>query len=706
MASHMSTFGYIPDSPTLRRSILNYSTNEHLSAINIRKLLDSSHLKDKLDAMKNVIELLAKGRDMQELFADVIKNVATKSVELKKLVYIYLLKYAESQKEIALLSVNTFQKELNDHNELIRGLALRVLCSLNIPEIMPVILISIRKGVNDKSPYVRRIAAQGLCKAYEFDPSLKQDCVDLVRALLGDNSTLVVGAAVVAYLTIVPDNFELIHPYYRKYCKMILDVDEWSQMVMLRMLVHYIRAQISKQDDNGPLDRDIKLLETSVSLLLHSRSSSVVLDAAAFYYYILPKNEWTKVVKPFIRLCRTRKEVAFVVLQVILALVKEEPSLFQNHVAVFFMKERDPEFIRKLKFQILAHIVKEDNLDMILAEFEVYVQNPDSRFVSQTISTLGSCARNEKVRQTIIRAFIRFLDCKEEIIYSQVIVVLCQLVSKCDAVSTEIIQRIALETHRVENILGKSHTYWVTGFYCDKIPSIAPDILRLAAKKFERESFLVKLQILSFAARMAVKFNDQRIHTIFCFMLKLSGKDPNHHVRDKARILWMLFVGNRISLDGFLKSDSLSVELKTSSHENIEKILFSNQVIVPLASSKGTDFMLNSLSFILDRQLPKYKDVPEWTLDPSDSHARDFDEAQAQYNPWLSPLVARKPVAAASLSNVNQNSEVLEPVVFRSSAYEEEQEHEELEEFLGEETESGSDEFETESDETEHETLL
>ena len=48
----------------------------------------------------------------------------------KKLVYLYLCNYAESHSELTLLAVNTLQKNCRDPNPIVRGLALRSMCSL------------------------------------------------------------------------------------------------------------------------------------------------------------------------------------------------------------------------------------------------------------------------------------------------------------------------------------------------------------------------------------------------------------------------------------------------------------------------------------------------------------------------------------------------------------------------------------------------
>jgi AP-3 complex subunit beta len=68
---------------------------------------------------KNVSEHFPGKKDMNrfdhkipptDIMIDVVKNVASSSFEVRKLVYIYLLRYAEHKPDLALLSINTFQK--------------------------------------------------------------------------------------------------------------------------------------------------------------------------------------------------------------------------------------------------------------------------------------------------------------------------------------------------------------------------------------------------------------------------------------------------------------------------------------------------------------------------------------------------------------------------------------------------------------------
>jgi vesicle coat complex subunit len=50
------------------------------------------------------------GKDVSQLFPDVVNCMQTDNLELKKLVYLYLMNYAKTQPEMAILAVNTFAK--------------------------------------------------------------------------------------------------------------------------------------------------------------------------------------------------------------------------------------------------------------------------------------------------------------------------------------------------------------------------------------------------------------------------------------------------------------------------------------------------------------------------------------------------------------------------------------------------------------------
>lgn len=253
---------------------------------------------------------MSRGTDCSEFFADVVKNVASPILEIKKLVYIYLLRYAESEPDLALLSINTLQKALTDQNQLVRAMAIRVMSGIRVPVISQIVALAIKKGVTDMSAYVRKCAALAIPKCYRLDHTTMPQLTEYLGTLLGDRSYYVVGAAVVAFLEMCPERWDLIHPHYRSLVKMLIDMDEWGQLATLQLLTVYARrnfpvrtvrkriAKVKKAGNEGDdfysdnegneggeleraLDPDLELLLKACPPLLMSRNSAVSWEATS-----------------------------------------------------------------------------------------------------------------------------------------------------------------------------------------------------------------------------------------------------------------------------------------------------------------------------------------------------------------------------------------------------------------------------------------
>ncbi len=123
------------------------------------------------------------GRDVSNFFPDVVKLVVVDSIEIKKLVYHFLTHYAETNQDLALLCVNTFQKDLANRSQRIRASALRALSSIKIMNVIPLVIIALRTAVKDSSAYVRKAAASAIPKVRPpslpspLSPSLEKSCV-------------------------------------------------------------------------------------------------------------------------------------------------------------------------------------------------------------------------------------------------------------------------------------------------------------------------------------------------------------------------------------------------------------------------------------------------------------------------------------------------------------------------------------------------
>ncbi|KAG8803729.1 beta-adaptin [Serendipita sp. 400] len=125
----------------------------------LRADLNSEYRDKRKDAIKRVIANMTVGKDVSGLFPDVLKNMQTEDLEQKKLVYLYLMNYAKTQPELVILAVNTFVKDSDDSNPLIRALSIRTMACLRAEKIIDYLSPPLQKALVDEHPYVRKTAA-------------------------------------------------------------------------------------------------------------------------------------------------------------------------------------------------------------------------------------------------------------------------------------------------------------------------------------------------------------------------------------------------------------------------------------------------------------------------------------------------------------------------------------------------------------------
>jgi AP-1 complex subunit beta-1 len=131
--------------------------------------------------------------DVSGLFPDVLKNMQTEDLEQKKLVYLYLMNYAKTQPELVILAVNTFVKDSDDPNPLVRALAIRTMGCLRAEKIIDYLCDPLQKCLRDENPYVRKTAALCVAKLYDLKPELVIDngFLEQLHEMISDSNPMV-----------------------------------------------------------------------------------------------------------------------------------------------------------------------------------------------------------------------------------------------------------------------------------------------------------------------------------------------------------------------------------------------------------------------------------------------------------------------------------------------------------------------------------
>lgn len=585
----------------------------------LRQMLDSNRDGLKLEAMKRITEMIAKGKDVSTLFPAVVKNVVSKNIEVKKLVYVYLVRYAEEQQDIALLSISTFQRALKEPNQLIRAGALRILSNIRVAVIVPIVMLAIRDAVADLSPYVRKTAAHAIPKLYHLDQKLKCELVIVIQKLLQDTAVLVVGSAVMAYTEVCPERIDLIHKIFRRLCALLTDVDEWGQIVIVNMLTRYARTQfVDPKENETEKDSDHQLLLHSTYPLLQSRNSAVVMAVAQLYFHCASKSEFPACIRALVRLLHSNNEIQSVVLDSMVSISCQNKGMCEPYLKKFFVRTSDSTKIKLFKLNILTNIANDSNIALILRELQTYIISNDKRFVAASIQAIGRCACTiSEITDTCLNGLVTLLSNKDEAIVAESIIVIKRLLQTQAANCKEIITQM---TRLLDNITipqARAAILWLLGEHSSGVPRIAPDVLRKVSKTFPDEHNIVKLQILNLAIKLYIT-NSQETELFCQYVFDLARYDQNYDIRDRARLMKQ-FIRNPT---GKITSQAARIFLAP------KPAPFLNLQVT--ATNREEYFQLGTLSHYINAHAIGYEPLPPFPIEPPCGETRDTENSDVK----------------------------------------------------------------------------
>lgn len=156
---------------------------------------------------------------------------------------------------------------------------------------------------------------------------------------------------------------------------------------------------------------------------------------------------------------------------------------------------------------------------------------------------------------------------------------------------------------------ARASILWLLGEYSDRVPKIAPDVLRKMAKSFVNEQDIVKLQTLNLAVKLCL--NNPTQTKPFCqYVFQLAKYDQNYDIRDRARFLRHFIFEN----EGNVKNLS----------QFTKKIFLAPKPAPTLTSRfKETEYQLGTLSHYLDMPCAGYRPLPPFPEVTQDPSARD-----------------------------------------------------------------------------------
>lgn len=568
--------------------------------------------------IQKVIACMTLGMDLSSVFMDMIKAGATHDLVQKKLVYLYICNYATSNPQLALLTVNTLRKDCQDSSAMVRGLALRSMCSLRLPDLVEYIVEPLVAGLGDNSSYVRRSAVMGCVKLYHLDPDFVEDngIIDKLVALLNDSDPQVVCNCLSALDEILAaDGGVQVKKKLAHYLlKRLKSFSGWGHSLVMELLLRY------KPADTDELFDILNLLDDH---LKHPNSAVVMACMQLFIHLTKDMEELTEDVYKRIKgplmtmLSSSNLELVYVSLCQIELLLTKMPKLFDQEYHSFFSRHTDPQYIKTKKLEILRTIASGSNVEEIVTELSAHVHDVDVQMSKESIKAIGKIAmRLPQASEYCIDALLSFISWEIEYITSQTLVVIRDLLVKYEKSAIAVLPQVAQCLEIVQDPKGLASLIWIIGEYGQSIPDspylLEPLVDRIASE----QSAEVKLQLLTATMKLFFK-KPPECQDMLGRLLKFCVDEETHmDVHDRALLYYRLLKTNakeaeRVVCGSISKPVTNPWNINTSTSDSKDTLFDEFNTLSVVYGQSSVHFISQTIPYIKGRPYTQKDDEDE-----------------------------------------------------------------------------------------------
>nr|XP_046203177.1 AP-1 complex subunit beta-1 isoform X2 [Oncorhynchus gorbuscha] len=538
-----------------------FTTTKKGEIFELKAELNSDKKEKKKEAVKKVIASMTVGKDVSALFPDVVNCMQTDNLELKKLVYLYLMNYAKSQPDMAIMAVNTFVKDCEDPNPLIRALAVRTMGCIRVDKITEYLCEPLRKCLKDEDPYVRKTAAVCVAKLHDINAQLVEDqgFLDTLKDLISDSNPMVtsggqrsllkkklqVVANAVAALSEIAEShpnsnlLDLNPQSINKLLTALNECTEWGQIFILDCLANYTPRD----------DRESQSICERVTPRLSHANSAVVLSAVKVlmkFMEMLPKDLdyygtlLKKLAPPLVTLLSAEPELQYVALRNINLIVQKRPEILKHEMKVFFVKYNDPIYVKLEKLDIMIRLASQANIAQVLAELKEYATEVDVDFVRKAVRAIGRCAiKVEQSAERCVSTLLDLIQTKVNYVVQEAIVVIKDIFRKYPNKYESVIATLCENLDSLDEPEARAAMIWIVGEYAERIDN-ADELLESFLEGFHDESTQVQLQLLTAIVKLFLK-KPTETQELVQQVLSLATQDSdNPDLRDRGYIYWRL----------------------------------------------------------------------------------------------------------------------------------------------------------------------
>lgn len=599
----------LPPSVTSFINTNYYNTKTVFSTIEVIKGLESTSDSEVYAVLKYVVNRMTARSDtnqriqMQELYPHIMKKVNSSNLKIKRLVYAIILQNNHLFQDLTLLSINAIQKSLSDQNAIIRSMAIRCLSGIQIPAILPILLLSLSKLVKDSAPIVRCASAIAIVKCYQLDDGKNEDIKNQLSGyldlLLSDDDPKVLSIAISAYKELFYGNFDMFHNKVEHLICNFEELDGFAIVNLIDILINYVQLFFPRYDglNNAPYEL-VKLYEQLNDRLMYEMESNVTLSIVQCLVKLFP-NDCKTIERSIIKLIQPNivydnsAQISIALNYIYILLQQEKVQFRESQISNFFPSFNDNTSIFQMKSKIFFKLIGQDNFKKYYPNLKLILDSDFNwvckKSILQNLNNLvnSTILPMEEVKQIIDYFMLKLKTETNNILISEYITGLRQLIQSDVSSYGEILVKL---THKLDNIHSKNakaSIIWLLGEFAINyddttneslviLHEILPDIARKLTIEFREGNYHVRLETLIFISKLLIskvmkekdeyKLQKNNLFKIFNYVLLLCKNDIELDIRDMSRLIGsvlpnVIYVCNskkfneRYSIDEILEND-------------------------------------------------------------------------------------------------------------------------------------------------------
>lgn len=458
---------------------------------------------------------------------------------------------------------------------MVRGLALRSLCSLRLDSILEYIHDPLQASLTDTSAYVRKTGVIGILKVHSLNPDLikESDMIDTLYNMIRDRDPQVVSNCLVALNEIMADEggIAVNQQIVMHLLSRISDFNEWGQCNILQIVARYKPI--------GP-DEVFNIMNT-LEQCLRVSNSAVVLGTAKCFFHLTERMDhiqeqvFERMRQPLLTLMAGGShEINYCVLHHILLMVGKRPHIFSRDYRQFYNRYNEPTHVKYVKIDILSAVADGSNVADIIQELSEYVTDVDQELARRSIRAIADIAVSNNfalmaqqmaegggpqgygapdtygqgaaaqmisaMQDQIVDTMVDFLEMNLDYVRDESLVVMKDLLRKYPEKRHDVLTVLPRIISQVEQPQAKAAVIWMLGEFGQDLRR-APYVLEKLIDDFSEEtSPAVLLELLSASLKLFFK-KPPEMQSMLGRLLQAAINDSDQQdVRDRALLYYRL----------------------------------------------------------------------------------------------------------------------------------------------------------------------